>query len=372
MDCVYTLFRTEGERHQFACQRCGNFKWGEFADASMYHTRCGAFGTTRMGAGPGSELITLLKSLGLVESYGCGCKDKARQMDAWGIAGCREHAAEIAEWLRSGEEFVPAWAKTLAVARAFASGLVLSLRWSDPFGSLLREAIRRSEQTLRGTQGQAIKRLNLLYHILPKPHALAVWQWNVEQVRQHWHLFTGRKVVTLCTGDGLDSPDEVKRHFPSDAEFVLCENDSQLRDSVKFPTMMRMLESREANEATFVGHAKGASLADQSAVRPWTSELYRHCLGRWTDAAEALRSWPLVGPCKQYGHHLGGWHYVGAFYFYRHDAWYGKTDWCNVDAHGWGLETHPSKLFPVHDAYCMAYDGIVEPYTSATWKHITL
>ena len=30
---------------------------------------------------------------------GCSCKSKIRQMNAWGVDGCREHIDEIVDWL---------------------------------------------------------------------------------------------------------------------------------------------------------------------------------------------------------------------------------------------------------------------------------
>ncbi len=40
--------------------------------------------------GPGAELTELLKSYGIEEKMGCSCRAVARQMDQWGVDGCRE------------------------------------------------------------------------------------------------------------------------------------------------------------------------------------------------------------------------------------------------------------------------------------------
>jgi hypothetical protein len=39
---------------------------------------------------PGTELTELLKSYGIEEKTGCSCRAVARQMDKWGIDGCRQ------------------------------------------------------------------------------------------------------------------------------------------------------------------------------------------------------------------------------------------------------------------------------------------
>ena len=65
------------------------------------------------GRGPGAELQKILKlpMAILVRLYrvdprgcGCGCARYARQMDEWGVAGCRERFEEIVEHLRGQAE----------------------------------------------------------------------------------------------------------------------------------------------------------------------------------------------------------------------------------------------------------------------------
>jgi hypothetical protein len=40
--------------------------------------------------GPGTELTELLKSYGIEEKPSCSCRAVARQMDQWGVDGCRQ------------------------------------------------------------------------------------------------------------------------------------------------------------------------------------------------------------------------------------------------------------------------------------------
>jgi len=56
---------------------------------------CRAGGSSRLVengkvGGPGTELTELLKSYGIEEKTGCSCRAVARQMDQWGVDGCRQ------------------------------------------------------------------------------------------------------------------------------------------------------------------------------------------------------------------------------------------------------------------------------------------
>lgn len=134
--------------------------------------------------GPGTELLDLIKRLGIQEVPGCGCGGLASTMNGWGIAGCRERREEIITVLRKNAS---AWGWNIApsdteqeVAEAalsdetraaiapiegeakpiepvgflgkarvgmlaVAEGLVFKIDYSDPFPGILDEAIRRAE-----------------------------------------------------------------------------------------------------------------------------------------------------------------------------------------------------------------------------------
>lgn len=99
----------------------------------------------RIGYGVGSELWRLLESLGIQHTPTCGCLGFAEQMNAWGVAGCRLARAEIVEHMRTR---APAygWATFMhAAGRALLTGLAWRIDLTDPYGSLVDEAIRRAE-----------------------------------------------------------------------------------------------------------------------------------------------------------------------------------------------------------------------------------
>lgn len=94
--------------------------------------------------GPGTELKRLLSSLG-IQAANCACNDRARQMDAWGVAGCKENRETILAWLRQ-EQARRGWRDKLkAAALAVSSGLAFRLDPLDPAAGLLDEALRRCD-----------------------------------------------------------------------------------------------------------------------------------------------------------------------------------------------------------------------------------
>lgn len=102
----------------------------------------------RPASGPGTELKALLASFGVTEATGCGCSDRAVEMDRHGPAWCRANRATIAGWLRESAA-KRTWAERLAAgARAVASGFVPHPL--DVYGSLVDEAVRRHEARAAG------------------------------------------------------------------------------------------------------------------------------------------------------------------------------------------------------------------------------
>lgn len=92
--------------------------------------------------GPGWHMTALIAEYGLGGSHGCGCAEFARQMDEWGISGCRDHRSEIVgrleekfgEILRANQT-----ALMQAGAAALWNGLPLTI------GGLFDEALHRTE-----------------------------------------------------------------------------------------------------------------------------------------------------------------------------------------------------------------------------------
>ena len=100
------------------------------------------------GPRPGTELVRLIRSLGLHGEAGCGCGSLAARMDAWGVEGCDLRREEILARLR-GNAAKLGWLDWLrAGGSAALQGLALNPL--DPAPGLLDEAMRRA----RGKDGE--------------------------------------------------------------------------------------------------------------------------------------------------------------------------------------------------------------------------
>lgn len=95
--------------------------------------------------GPGRQLQTLFSQLGVEYREDCQCAAYARQMDLWGVAGCRECFDEIVSRLRTNAEKYSVWEHMRAAVEAVRAGLAFRVNPVDPFPDLVAEAIRRAE-----------------------------------------------------------------------------------------------------------------------------------------------------------------------------------------------------------------------------------
>lgn len=107
--------------------------------------------------GPGTELQSILRSLGIAATHGCDCKAKAATMDQWGIERCEQERDTIIDWLREGAPRW-GWADFLrAAGNAVMTGLAFSLNPVDPYPGLVDEAIRRAKLTRERNRQNAVQ-----------------------------------------------------------------------------------------------------------------------------------------------------------------------------------------------------------------------
>ena len=78
--------------------RCGVYRVCPALDAARPVQSGGVFSAPPT-SGPGTELHKLLMAFGIRPRKGCGCEDYARQMDVWGVEGCRQRREEILDRL---------------------------------------------------------------------------------------------------------------------------------------------------------------------------------------------------------------------------------------------------------------------------------
>ena len=141
------------------CRRSAKLKRGDFPVTCVCGTRYESSNDMKAGRasshkpapisvpdyGPGTELKAIFTTLGQTESLGCACEALAKQMNVWGVEGCRKNRPRIIKQIRETAE-KKSWGDTLwASAAAVKSGLALQINPLDRFGSLVDLAIQRAE-----------------------------------------------------------------------------------------------------------------------------------------------------------------------------------------------------------------------------------
>lgn len=222
-------------------------------------------------------------------------------------------------------------------------------------------------------------KLNLLYHITGL-HANDVWLRNIAQLKRRWSVFTGRKIISVATGDGFASLEQAQRRFwdcPG-IEWLQFPNDIALRECVSWYPMLELIASTDPDEAFFYAHAKGVTRSPHCPrITAWRNNMDRHLLDDPGKVQDALENHPCVGCYRMFhrpgtlrGGHLTEWmrkvqwHYAGTFFWCRHDRLFSQ-DWRKVSPHGWAVEFYLSQFFSHPEAACLFADNPPDPYKRA-------
>lgn len=102
--------------------------------------------------GPGYFLYVIFQELKMEIKPGCRCKAMMRQMERWGVEGCRkEKNFEIIVTQLEEDSKLYNWReKAIAKWQAVRTGLAWKIDdWNNPFPSCVNEAIRRAEDYLK-------------------------------------------------------------------------------------------------------------------------------------------------------------------------------------------------------------------------------
>lgn len=140
----YICGHSSDNRHPDTCKVCWSYDSIEKYKQRKLIERGETPTIITQSKGPGTELMRLLANIGVTARLGCSCKQKAAQMDEWGIDGCRARRSDIANWLRE-EASKQSWFDKLESARrAIFLGLALEISPLDIYGSLVDMAIYRA------------------------------------------------------------------------------------------------------------------------------------------------------------------------------------------------------------------------------------
>jgi hypothetical protein len=215
-----------------------------------------------------------------------------------------------------------------------------------------------------GEDDDPAPRRHALLHVLPVA-GNGAWQRACDQLRWRERLFTGRKVVAVCTGSGYDPPAPVAEYLPG-WEVLTVPNNPALREVATWrPLWERVEEFSDTDDPVFYCHAKAVTRPWNPGVscHPWARVLFSSLLDFWPIVEGELARWPIAGSFKKVGRGFTGsksrWHYSGSFFWIRASEAFKHGRWLDIDAAWWGNESWPGRHFPPEHAGVVFKEGTV-------------
>lgn len=240
---------------------------------------------------------------------------------------------------------------------------------------------------------------HLCYHIYPAT-GNGRWQWNVDELCKRLPLFNGKRVVAIVIDppqgrkpdpqgvngpkgvrciEGCASADQVISRFGEHAngvEFVVAENDPNLREVLTMPLMFERLP-QGPGDVTLYAQAKGTTQPlSARPVHRWAEALYEIYCDYWPAVSEHLARFPVVGAFKKLGAGWrremtkSDWHWSGSWAWFRNvDLLF--RDWRKVDQFWSGVEPYWSQHFTSQEAGCLFHEAAVPEmnlYSRQYWR----
>jgi len=287
----------------------------------------------------------------------------------------------------NGEEYSSLLARTSSPARKslYAHCVYLGERLSQGCSSLVHRCTKHCTTTTRFTKCSSDERhcptcpdltYKLAYPPIPSRHLAYfilpvstnhVWRKGVDALRRRWHLFTGRKIFAVATGQfvteqgtrkllALDSLDTVRAYLPPDAEVIDVPNDPSRWELAAWPKLWAFLPNVHPDDVVLYAHAKGATRPGDSTAHRWADLLYSLSLDYWSHTESLLHSHTLVGPLKRTVKAFGApnqdstWHFSGNFWWARVGPLKEKLDRVPIPVDKWATEAWMGIAFSQHEA----------------------
>lgn len=226
---------------------------------------------------------------------------------------------------------------------------------------------------------------NLIMHVLPVA-ANDVWKWNLQQIANRQHLFSGKRVLaiaiegtakvknrnigTVSADDVLKFSESIGLNWTHTKAFT---NHQTLREVATFSWLLETVCSGNSNELTFACHAKGVTHSMDSITVRWAERQYRVCLDDWQTVWRTMERFSMAGAFRRFGqfgtpgNHR--WHYSGTNYWFRHDDVFSR-DWRPIDQKFFGTESWPGRLFKPEETACLFADDAGDCYKQEYWDRL--
>lgn len=235
---------------------------------------------------------------------------------------------------------------------------------------------------LRDRRALGVPTRNLAYFVLPIDRN-DMWQWNLRQLKQRWHLFTGSKSLAVSVGSGqsharrristlsinevLEYSKQLGLEWDHVREFS---NNPKLGEVAAFPWL---LENSQGGDLTFYAHAKGVTHHGEPNIQKWTEWMYHALLDDWSSVQNALELFSMCGAFRLYGQFKtpgnNRWHYNGTFYWFRNDDVFSRN-WQHIDQKYYGTEAWPGLQFTADECACIVKEDPGSLYDDVSWKRL--
>jgi SAM-dependent methyltransferase len=197
---------------------------------------------------------------------------------------------------------------------------------------------------------------HLAYHVYPRSGSS--WPVRVLRLRESLDLFNGRRVIVVVTDETTDTADDVY-DLLSGERFTHLElkNDPRKREGLTLAPLFECLDDLVGPEhATLWGHAKGVTRGNQPNIQRWTETQEELLLDYWDVVERLLSEHACCGAFKKLGcgwpasESLSDWHYSGAWFWFRNDQLFTRSDWKLIDSFWGAIESYPSMHWVSEDA----------------------
>lgn len=217
---------------------------------------------------------------------------------------------------------------------------------------------------------------HLLFHLWPKKTSQGTWQRNLDQLKQRWPLFTGKRIIAVATSSDSHDLAAVQSYMRGyDCEWIHVENDHKLREVKTFLLLFERIEGLPGY--TFYAQGKGVTkpINPGVSIHKWTAAMYEILLDYWPLVEDNLKRFPVVGVFKKGTHGFTGsrsnYHFSGSFVWLRNEELWNRN-WRHIDNTWYGIESWPSLIFSKDEAGCLFHckDHRFSLYSLNYWKRV--